>query len=213
VLAGLGFGFAASQGNFRGSLAATGLPSYKTPGQQANFFTYTNTFGNGDRTRISPQAYYYYGPVGVIAEYARVSQDVTNNANLSRSLDNDAWQIAASWLVTGEDASFKGVKPKQVFDANNGGWGAWELVARYEENNIDSGAFSVVGQTRFASPVTNAKSASSWGGGVNWYLNQNVRLALNYERTSFEAGGGGTIAAPLDRPDEKILFTRLQLSY
>ena len=218
ILSGLGLGIAATHGDFNATAAASGLPSYRTPGQQVNFFTYNgNTFGFGSRTRWTPQAYYYIGPVGVIAEYARVSQDVRNTVagNITDTLDNDAWQIAASWLLTGEDASFKGVKPRQTFDPDGSGWGAWELVGRYQENNIDDAAFSTnaAGSNRFANPTTSARSAQSWAAGVNWYLNPNVKLALDYERTSFTGGGGGTVAAPLDRPDEKTLFTRLQLSY
>jgi phosphate-selective porin OprO/OprP len=229
VLSGLGFGLAATYGNFKGTSAASSLPAYKTAGQESSFFTYSSgVFGNGKRERIAPQAYYYYGPFGVIAEYARVSQDVTNGTTKAK-LDNDAWQIAASYLITGEDASFKGVKPNQVFDTDKGGWGAWELVARYQENNIDKGAFSsgtsagVVTTTRYADPRINAQSAKSWALGVNWYLNQNVKIAVDYENTSFDGGGNATAAAtPLgtgsliniaDRPDEKSLFTRLQISY
>ncbi len=224
ILAGLGFGLAATHGNFKGSSLATGLPAYKTPGQQSSFFAYTaGTVANGARGRISPQAYYYYGPFGVITEYARVSQDVTNGTK-SDKLENDAWQIAGSYLITGEDASFKGVKPKQVFNTDGGGWGAWELVARYQENNIDSKAFqtSSTATTGYADQRLNASSAKSWAAGINWYLNQNVKVVLNYEQTSFVGGGQanatGTTGAGLytniaDRPDEKALFTRLQLSY
>jgi phosphate-selective porin OprO/OprP len=227
VLSGLGFGLAVTHGNFKGTnLAAagsSGLPNYKTAGQESNFFAYTNgsstlannVFADGSRDRINPQAYYYYGPLGVIAEYARVSQDV-RVSNTTARLDNDAWQIAASYLITGEDASFKGVKPKQVFDTDKGGWGALELVARYQENNIDNAAFTTATGVRFADPKTNARSAKSWAAGVNWYLNQNVKVALDYENTSFD-GGGGTSASSFanipDRPSEKTLFTRLQLSY
>lgn len=215
LLAGLGFGLGATHGNFNGSTTATGLPSYKTPGQQTTFFAYNaTTFGYGDRTRWTPQANYYYGPFGVIAEYARVSQDVRNSSNQTASIDNDAWQIAASWLITGEDASFKGVKPKQSFDPDGAGWGAWELIARHEENHIDHAAFSTTTTTaRFANPITAAKSAKSWAAGVNWYLNQNLKLAVNYEQTRFDGGGGGTVATPTDRPNEEILFTRFQISY
>ncbi len=213
ALEGLGFGLSATHGNFNATAASTGLPNYKSAGQQTNFFSYSNTFGFGDRTRWSPQAYYYYGPFGLIAEYARVSQDVKNTGNLQATLDNDAWQIAGSWILTGENASFKGVKPKQNFDPDGAGWGAWELVARYQENNIDDAAFTTATQTRFASRLTNSRSAQSWAAGLNWYLNQNLRLAVNYEQTRFEWGGGGTIANPLDRPDEKTLFTRFQISY
>ncbi len=228
LVAGLGFGLAATHGNFKGTTTASGLPNYKTAGQESNFFTYSSgVFGNGNRDRLSPQAYYYYGPFGLIAEYARVSQDVSNGA-LSNRLDNDAWQIAASYLLTGEDASFKGVKPSQPFDTEKGGWGAWELVARYQENDIDSGAFSsgtaagVVTTTRYADPRNNARSAKSWAAGVNWYLNQNVKLALDYENTSFNGGGNANAAGTAgagsfidiaNRPSERTLFTRLQLSY
>jgi phosphate-selective porin OprO/OprP len=229
ALAGLGFGIAATHDDFRGSTSVTGLPTgYKTPGQESNFFAYTagTVYSNGARDRVSPQAYYYYGPFGLIAEYARVSQDVTSTgaAGKSATLDNDAWQISVSYLLTGEDASFGKVKPKNPFNSNGGGWGAWELVARYQENNIDSGAFSTgstAAATRFADPRINARSAKSWAAGVNWYLSQNVKLALDVEDTSFDGGGNVTAAGAAtgsftniaNRPDEKTLFTRLQLSY
>ena len=211
ALAGLGFGISATHSAFQGSAATTLLPGYKNPGQTSSFFTYsTNTYANGDRNRYSPQAYYYYGPFGAIAEYARVEQDIQNTTNKT-NISNDAWQIAGSWLLTGEDASFKGVKPKNAFDADAGKWGAWEIVARYQEANIDDKVFANSG--RYGSLATSAKSAKAWGLGVNWYLNQNLKLATNYEQTSFDGGGGGTNAAPIDRQDEKILFTRLQVSY
>jgi phosphate-selective porin OprO and OprP len=222
ALAGLGFGISTTYGNFRGSATASGLPSYKTAGQESNFFTYASTvFANGERFRYSPQAYYYYGPLGVIAEYANVSQEVTNGT-LNGRLNNNAWQIAASYLLTGEDASFKGVKPKRPFESGKDGWGAFELVARYQENNIDDKAFSTATQTRFADPRNNAKSAQSWALGVNWYLTQNVKVALDYEDTQFDGGGNSNAAGTAgagsftniaDRPDERTLFTRLQLSY
>lgn len=196
ILEGLGFGLAATHGNFTGTTTNTGLPNYKTPGQETNFFTYnakltsgsTTAYdsivvGNGDRTRWAPQAYYYSGPFGIIAEYAVVTQDVKNTGSLAAvknktaTLDNDAWQIAASWLITGETASFKGVKPKNNFDPDGAGWGAWELVARYQQNNIDNSAFT---NSVFADITKSAKSAKAWATGVNWYLNQNLKLAVNY---------------------------------
>ena len=221
ALSGLGVGLAGTHGNFKGTASASGLPSYKTAGQESIFFAYSGTtFANGTRDRIAPQAYYYFGPLGLIAEYAQVSQDVSNGTR-TESLDNDAWQIAASYLITGEDASFKGVKPKNVFNPDGAGWGAFELVARYQENNIDDNAFTTATTVKFADPRTNARSAKSWALGANWYLNQNVKIGIDYEDTSFDGGGQVTAAGAatggftniVDRPDERTLFTRLQLSY
>lgn len=223
VLAGLGFGIAATYGDTEGTTAqndrgVTG--GYKTPGiSTSSFFALNgNVLGDGRRVRWTPQAYYYNGPFGLIAEYAKVATDVrrTNAAGTTinrDSIDSDAWQIAGSWLLTGEDASFKGVKPGQPFESGKPGWGAWELVARYQQQQIDDAAFAGTAATQFASQTASAKSAKTWGAGVNWYLNQWVRLAVNYEQTRFENGGGGSFANPLDREDEKVLLSRLQLSF
>lgn len=118
------------------------LATYKTPGQANAFFNFRskeasstsaddNVIANGSRVRFSPQAHYYNGPLGIIAEYASVEQDVKigSTAAASKTFKNEAWQLAGSCLLTGEDASFKGVKPYSPVDAS-GGWGAWELAAR-----------------------------------------------------------------------------------
>ncbi|HSI23483.1 MAG TPA: porin [Methylophilaceae bacterium] len=248
ALAGLGFGIGATYTDFQGernldwtntsSADATrnGLPSYVTEGQQTFFRYNTAAVADGKRFRVSPQANYYYGPLGLIAEYARVSQDVslltstTSNTNTvissgtNKTLHHDAWQIAASYLLTGEDASFKGVKPKRDFDPDKGGWGAWELVARYSEIELDDDTFRNPAGTAFtgayADLSTSAKKAQTWTGGVNWYLNQNVKLAVNYEQTKFEGGAGIGITAinaggtnVRDREDERALLARFQVAF
>jgi phosphate-selective porin OprO/OprP len=49
--------------------------------------------------------------------------------------------------------------------------------------------------------------------GFNWYLNQNLKLVLDYEQTTFEGGEGGTAALPRDRQDGQVLLSRLQLYF
>jgi len=46
-------------------------------------------------------------------------------------------------VLTGEEASYKGVKPKRPFDLKNGAWGAFELAARYSQLHVDGDAFPV----------------------------------------------------------------------
>ena len=62
-------------------------------------------------------------------------------------------------------------------------------------------------------PRRRAEEAAAWALGLNWYLNQNVKLAFDYEQTEFEGGGGGTAEAPSDREDEKVVLGRLQLYF
>lgn len=204
-LQGLGFGVAGTTGT--SSLAtgssAQGVPSYKTPGQANNFFAYaSNVASNGTRSRWSPQAYFYKGPFGLIAEYAEVSQDLINASNTRATAHNSAWQLAGSWLLTGEDASFKGVKPYSPFKLGaEGGWGAVELLARYQENRIDASL-----PTAFRTSGNYALTAKSTALGANWYLNESSRLALNYEVTDFEGGS-------LNGKREKLLVARYQLAF
>src|SRR5450830_417899 len=283
ALSGLGFGLATTYTdstaeknlNFTDTSAAdgtrNGLPSYVTNSQQT-FFRYSPAaVADGKRLRIAPQAYYFNGPFGLLAEYARVSQDVSlasggsvaaggagtaagttalstaqttrlNGSN--KTLNNDAWQIAATYLITGEDSSFKSIKPKHDFDLDKGGWGAWELALRYSELNVDSDTFTnasgvlakqtsadtnaAIGDS-FADPTFSAKKAQTWTAGINWYLNSNAKIVLNYEQTSFIGGAGtglayntstgasngynGTTNKVANRPDERALFARFQVAF
>lgn len=203
ALAGLGVGLAGTWSNSSTNL----LPSYKTPGQQNTFFSYASgTTSNGSRNRLSPQAYYYRGPLGILTEYASVNQEVIR-AGSTAQLKNDAWQIAASWLLTGEDASYQGVKPNRPYSPGaDGGWGAIELLARYQENNIDKDAFNGFVDTTKA----NASKASTWGVGLRWYLSPVSNFAVNYDRTTFT---GGTGALGLDGKTEQLLVGRYQVAF
>lgn len=207
-LKGLGFGVAGSQGQQKGTLTAPGLAAYRTPGQQT-FFSYRTdgtaagtVIAAGDRQRLSPQAYLYVGPFGLLTEYVTSSQEVRRGDVLA-DLENKAWQVAGSWVIAGGEPSFRAVAPKQPFDLEAHTWGAFELVARVSRLEVDDDAFPL-----FANPASAASSAESRGLGFNWYLNRNLRLALNYEVTEFEGG-----AATGDREDEKVFLSRFQISF
>ncbi|MEA2692743.1 MAG: phosphate-selective porin OprO and OprP [Acidobacteriota bacterium] len=208
---GLGVGIAASTGNQSGtatSAATTGLPSYKTGGQ-LTFFSYRadgtaagTTLANGRRQRLSPQAYWYAGPFGLLAEYVRSSQEVSRGAASAR-IENDAWQAAASYVLFGGETSYRGVDPKQPFDSSQHHWGALELAARYNRLEVDDKAFPF-----FANPASAASRATAWAVGLNWYLTRGVRFMLDYEQTRFKGG-----AATGNRPDEKVVLDRIQISF
>ena len=207
ALRGLGFG---AGGSFEVDRAfgtsSTGLtPGCKTDGQQT-FFAYTNgVAANGQHWRVSPQACYYYGPFGLMGEYAISDQRVSNGA-ASAELQHTAWEVSGSWLLTGENAADNGVTPRHPFDPRNGRWGAWQLVARYAALEVDNAAFPI-----FANPATSASAAKAWSAGVNWYLNENIRVNLSYSRTTFD-GGSGTGATVTKQP-ENAIFTRVQLAF
>lgn len=200
---GLGFGIGGSVGDTEGT-GNNFLPRYRTPGQVQFFNYHAAVAADGRRTRWSPQGYFYRNAFGLLAEYIETTQELRVGATRAE-LENNAWQATVSWVLTGEDASYRGVaKPSSPFSPGKGGWGAWELVGRYGELDVDEGAFPL-----FADPAVAARSAQSWTVGVNWYLTSNLKLVANYLQTRFDGGA----AAGADREDEKAVFTRLQVAF
>ena len=143
----LGFGIAGSYGDERGST----ISSYKTYGM-STWFTYTSgVTASGLRTRLEPQAYYYVGPFGLMAEYAQDEHSLnrsTKRINRTDTFTDTGYFAQASYLLTGEDASYGWVKPIHPFDPRNGWWGGWELAARISNVAADSRQF----QLGFANP-------------------------------------------------------------
>ena len=205
----LAIGGAATFGRNKGTATSTGLTSLRTPGQ-LNFFQYatgmtldTTARTDGYRTRFTGHGYYYGGPVGVFAEYVRDREPV-RYMGTEQTLSHSAWQIAASIAVTpGDTPSFKGLKPKQSFDPENGTWGAVELAARYSELRVDEETFAL----NMASTANSAQRARSFTGGLNWHLSDIVKLQANYELTTFKGGAAGD-----NRETEHLIATRLAAS-
>lgn len=210
----LGFGAGASIGTH----TAGPITTYKTPGQQT-IYTYTNVVPTGNNYRLDPQAYYFWGPFGLMGEWVLSSQKfTTTKAGMppAERFNNTAWQVQASWFITGEENSFKSTSLQHVMPRHNfglgsdSGWGAWELVARVQQLSLDQNSFNRYGANRSA--VTgSAQKATSWGVGVNWYLNANLKLNLDYESTTF-SGYTPTPGTTSSHP-EHVILSRVQFSF
>lgn len=98
--------------------------------------------------------------------------------------DFSAWYVQAGWFVTGEKrpfnratASWDRVRPKRNFRDGGSGWGAVEIVVRYEnadlvDAGLDGGEQDVLTL------------------GANWYLNPNVRFMFNFILADITLTGG-----------------------
>jgi len=108
------------------------------------------------------------GPLYLQSEYG-----VTEiNSNANGDLSFDGGYVTASYLLTGESRRYKGgvfqrPKPASPFDLNGGGWGAWEIAARYSTVDLNDKAVQGGKEDNFAA-------------GVNWYLNDYLRLQSNW---------------------------------
>jgi phosphate-selective porin OprO and OprP len=197
ILKSLGIGVGASDGSQQGS-----LPSYKTSGQAVYFSYSSGVMADGNRRRISPQAYYYAGPFGMMTEYAMSAQDVRKGASSGR-IQNRSWHVSASYAIGGKP-SYRAVNPKKVFNPKEKSFGALEFAARYSSLRIDREAFS----SGFADITKSARQADEFVFGVNWYLTKMVKFVLDYSQTRFEGGSPSG-----DRASEQAVMTRFQIGF
>ena len=57
-------------------------------------------------------------------------------------MTNSSWSLTGSLFLTGEDASYGSVKPKNYFVPSAGHWGAFQLVARVHQIDVDDAVFT-----------------------------------------------------------------------
>ena len=179
-----GVGFAGTYGN--DSDDPIDGTRVRTDGLSTIYRIASGTVGNGIHSRWSPQFYYYWGPFGMMGEYIWSNQagkltDEEDGTTTKGRFTNDGGFLQASWVLTGEDASYKRVVPLDNFDPVNGRWGAFEAAVRASTVGLGSAAFDN-GLASRSSSVTNA---TAYTVGLNWYLNNAFRFQLNYTRTVF----------------------------
>jgi len=194
-----GAGIAVTNGNKAGGVPAP----YRTNAQQTAYSWRTGVLSNGTQTRIEPQAYFYHGPFGLLGAWTSSEHVVSLGTNTSE-LKHTGWFVTGSWLLTGENATYRSVNPAKDFSPSSRTWGAWEVLLRLSGLDVDDAAFPI-----FANPATSATEVSSISVGVNWYLNRNVKASVNYEHSEFTGGESGAITGQ----DEDAIFSRLQLRF
>lgn len=135
----------------------------------------TGTIANVSQTNLyGVEAAFASGPFSVVGEYSSVSNDVAGASDL----DFSGWNIYATWSLTGESRAaayrmssgeFKRLTPANDFSTQQGTWGAWEVALRLASIDLNDGVF-VGGQEDVLTT------------GLNWYLNTNMRLMLEWSR-------------------------------
>jgi phosphate-selective porin OprO/OprP len=104
---------------------------------------------------------------------------------------------STSWFLTGESrpynrdkGDFARVIPKRNFAFRNGGWGAWEVGARFSYTDLNDGD---VQGGRLAMLMT----------GVNWYLHSHVKWRFDY--------GFGHVSGRTPEGNINIFQTRVEV--
>lgn len=119
-------------------------------------------------------------------------------------LNFDGYYAQASYVLTGESrkyipttGAYSGVRPDRPVGA--GGWGAWEVAARYAYANLNSKDVPGVAQTTNGGVF--GGRAVGYAFGINWYPIYNIRFMFNYihdEVNKFTATGTAKAGATID---------------
>lgn len=210
-LQGLGLGISGSQGYHQKGT----LPTYRTPNRKTFFSYLAADTAQGKVFRYNPQASYLNGAFNLSGDFASTTQKLRKNGISPEELTHTAWSVVASWIITGEAQSYRGIKVKNAI--NDSGIGAIEVLGRVGGFNADEKAFE---RNNWADTTRSAKSALGYTVGVNWYLNNAVRLQLNYEHHFFDGGLSQTVGTGtarrvevIDQDDEKVVSLSFNVAY
>jgi phosphate-selective porin OprO/OprP len=145
---------------------------------------------------------------GALAVANRVGSGAGANASGGTSLDFSGFYVYGTWYLTGESrahaykvgglggAAFGEIKILNPL--NKGGWGAWELGARYSQLNLNDGGIQGGRQEDITV-------------GLNWYPVKGIRFMANWVNVVH-------ISAPYNRPflngtNPNIFLARAQVAW
>lgn len=144
------------------------------------------------------EAAWVTGPFTLSGEYTQASIDGDTGA--TSDPDFAGYYLQAGYFLTGENrpynkaqGCFGALKPDESAFGESGGSGAWEVAARISSLDLDDDG-------------TDGGELDDLTFGVNWYLNPNTRLMLDYILADLDPAAG----APDGRT--KILAFRWQIA-
>jgi phosphate-selective porin OprO/OprP len=170
-------------------------------------------FGVDSADQYGLEAAGVFGPFSLQGEYRAAKfdkgDDVAATPGLNAAgqrvsdVDVDGYYLQASYFLTGESRGYKGEEGKFDKVKPKGPIGAWELVAKYEDGEVD------------ADVLPSAAEFQLFTAGVNWYPNNNLKFMLNYldgSTDNFFSGAGQSLDA-IGEEDGKAISLRAQYAF
>lgn len=115
----------------------------------------------------------YYGPARFQAEYVR---DHVSAA--AKSYNFSGWYAQATCLLFGGKQNFNVAEGEFTMPNRGRKWGDLELALRYDYLDLnDNGVYGGAGE--------------NWTAGINFYVNSNVKIALNYQYSNNDRYANG----------------------
>jgi phosphate-selective porin OprO/OprP len=142
-------------------------------------------FERGTRALWEAHLAYYYGGLSLVTALQGGHESYSNGSTGAPvRIPLHGWFVQAGYLLTGETIRDRTlIQPLRPFDLREGrfGLGAWELTARFSQLDLDSRVFTA----GLADPTLWTNHAKLVDVGVNWYLNQFIKVYFDWEHAIF----------------------------
>ena len=140
----------------------------------------TGSFAANNSILVNAEAAWVFGPLSLQGEYFHTTVDRPAGADTANF---DGFYAYASYFLTGEhrpykrtSGAFDRVKPNHNFGlGEHGGIGAWEVLLRYSQVDLNDSGLS-------------GGRLNDITGGVTWYLNPNWKIMFNYVYAQLDRG-------------------------
>ena len=171
-----------------------------------------------DESQWGLEALGIFGPASLQFEYfmrdVEIDPVAASNAGLAGLSDQEvqSWYLMGTYTLTGESRGYKakGATPDKI--SPKGRYGAIELVLKYDYIEADTGGNESTGLNLTPAGSTNPE-VTAITAGVNWYVNKNVKLALNYTDASSDNLVAPSTAATPTWDDGDALLFRAQYAF
>ena len=127
------------------------------------------------------------------------------NLNFNGGYAQASWSIGGKRVYNPAQGAWTGVIPDAPLTWNGGGWGAVELAARYSIVDLNSGNPAACAGTCLI-----GGKQTTYGIGINYYPNYNMRFMLDWEHGTIAKPGIGAASATGAKFDWIAARTQLQ---
>jgi phosphate-selective porin OprO/OprP len=139
----------------------------------------SDTVHEGTRSRLGTEFAWAAGPALLKTEWMWMWLDDFRRPPLEEDVRFYSGYVSTSYLLTGERKTLNRIVPQRPLSPPQGDWGAWELAARYSLFHSDDDLFRL-------GLASGTSRTDAFTIGLNWYLNEALRLTLNYEHAEFD---------------------------
>ena len=164
-------------------------------------------FVQGPRYRLGTELNWLTGPFSLRGEFSHMRVSREKQSLFLTDLPDlivRGWYLGGTWMLTGEKKEERTEPAKPLFQ---GGIGAVELAARYEQHRFASDTDAGTPQRNPRASNVARNSDRMWTFGVNWYLNVWGRIQANYIHETIE----DPFRSPIEsRTRFRTFVTRLQ---